>query len=419
MKKNSVARRSNTLSTLALCIATTILSVATSATAQDRVQTNASNDSLTVSDGKIEKSGFILLTSTTGFMAREILALGAAQPSDEQVLSAPSSALAYAEIDGLDFKDIEKIENIKFLVAIGTPLLLESDSWNVNQLHAAVEAIFPGTDTSKLHNTGVLIRKTQGNSVSVEDTDFTPTQLMAGIPVEKTTEYTHGWSESLSEATAIHWSVRFAAKAYDGAPTDDLWTIEDNTNVYDIWRKKSDYKRCVVAWRGSSSYGDWIRDIQSMTLKQVPRVPIDNTAGSGFVDRLDNTDGNIRYDLKRLGCTLTTITGHSLGGAMAHVHTLQLMHDPDLSVYEMRAYNAARAFGSTAYNTFRNKLSDLSGGIGIYCRSGDPVNPVPLGLYRGGVAKSPYYGCTYWGAYKSIFNPISNHALNHWTTEIN
>nr|WP_281722219.1 hypothetical protein [Nitrosomonas nitrosa] len=310
----------------------------------------------TQNQSNTKSSGIVMLTTSRGFIAREVLALGAKQPTDDEVLAAPSSALAYAEVDGFDLSDYDAIERIRFLTSIGTPVLLESDTWNVAWLHEVVGTIFPGAQTQKLHNTGVIIRHVSGSSVSVEDADFTPVQLMAGIAPERTAEATNGWSSSLEKGTSpIHWTVRFAAKAYETSPTDSSWRLRYNNNVVDVWTQNSSPTNCLVAWRGSDSFGDWIRDIQSVTTKQIPGTPSGNKSGTGFVDRLANLDDLVRDALFDWNCNRVTVTGHSLGGAMSHIHTLQLMYDPDYDIAGMRAYNAARAFNSTAYTTYRSR----------------------------------------------------------------
>ncbi|MGE4070003.1 MAG: hypothetical protein AB7E72_02410 [Lysobacterales bacterium] len=382
-------------------------------------QTTSAKEPGSINQSSSKSSGIVMLTTSRGFMAREILALGANQPTDDEVLASPASALAYAEVDSFDLSDYDAVEHIRFLASIGTPLLFESDTWNIAWLHEVVGTIFPGAQMQKLQNTGVIVRQVSGATVSVEDADFTPVQLMAGIAPEKTAEATNGWSSSLEKGTSpIHWTVRFAAKAYETSPTDSSWRLRYNNNVVDVWTQNSSPTNCLVAWRGSDSFGDWIRDIQSVTYKRIPGTPVGNNSGTGFVDRLANLDDLVRDALFDWNCNRVTVTGHSLGGAMSHIHTLQLMYDPDYDIAGMRAYNAARAFNSTAYTTYRGKLNLLQDGQGIYCRTGDPVNPVPAGLQKAGPSGSPDYGCTYWGARKSLINPIANHSLTHWSTEL-
>ncbi|MGE4073815.1 MAG: hypothetical protein AB7E72_21805 [Lysobacterales bacterium] len=364
-----------------------------------------------------KSSGIVVLTTSLGLMGQEILSHGAKRASDQDVLQAPSSVLAYAEIDGLDFADRNTLESYRLLVSMGTPLLLESDSWNVEHLHEVVKHVFPGANTDKLKNTGVVVRSLEGGGVSVMDADFSPVQELAGIAPESTSEAISGWSEGLEKGSSpVHWTVRFAAKAYETSPSDSSWRLRYNNNVVDVWQSNSSASQCLVAWRGSDDLGDWLRNIQSLVSKQIPRTPSGNSSGAGFVDRLANFDDILLGEFARWGCSRVVVTGHSLGGAMSHIHTLQLMFDTRYTVSEMRVYNSARALNDTAYSSFRNRLSGV--GLGIYCRDGDPVNPVPFGLQRGGPSGFPQYGCTYWGGMKSLFNPSVNHSLSHWSTEL-
>ncbi len=364
-----------------------------------------------------KSSGIVVLTTSMGLMGQEILSHGAKRASDQDVLQAPSSVLAYAEIDTLDFADRNTLESYRLLVSMGTPLLLESDSWNVGHLHEVVKFVFPGASTDKLKNTGVIIRRLDGGGFSVTDADFAPAQELAGIAPESTSEATSGWSERLEKGSSpVHWTVRFAAKTYETTPSDASWRLRYNNNVVDLWQSNSSASQCLVAWRGSDSLGDWLRNLQSMASKQIPKTPNGNWSGAGFVDRLANFDDVLLGEFARWGCTRLVVTGHSLGAAMSHIHALQLMFDSRYTLGEMRVYNSARALNDTAYNSFRNRLSGV--GLGVYCRDGDPVNPVPFGLQRGGQSGSPHYGCTYWGGMKSLFNPTVNHSLSHWSTEL-
>ena len=113
------------------------------------------------------------------------------------------------------------VDNLRFLVSLGTPLRLESDFCNVTHLHEVVHFDFPGASTDKLQNTGVVVRRLEGGTFSVSDADFSPVQVLAGIAPESITEATTGGPESLEKGgSPIHWTVRFAAKAYETTPTD-------------------------------------------------------------------------------------------------------------------------------------------------------------------------------------------------------
>ena len=80
----------------------------------------------TQNQSNTKSSGIVMLTTSRGFMAREVLALGAKQPTDDEVLAAPSSALAYAEVDGFDLSDYDAIERIRVSPASDSNLLTVS-----------------------------------------------------------------------------------------------------------------------------------------------------------------------------------------------------------------------------------------------------------------------------------------------------
>lgn len=412
MKSISTIRKFFRTAKLAVCISATILGLAPANLTAQASSIDEPSDALPVSS-EHKTLGIVMLTVSRGDMASEALALGATQPSEEAVLASAASAasvLAYAEVDSLDLSDLDLTQDIKFMVAIGTPLLLESNSWNTNRLHDVVQTLFPGSDTRQLHNTGVIIRRAKGNAVTVEDADFAKVQVLAGIPEKLNFEEK---PSNVSKA-AINWTLRFAAKAFEATPSDQLWDLRANFDVVDVWENKNEPGYCLVAWRGSSTPGDWIRDIQSQTTKQMPGLGTTIKAGAGFVDRWVNYKARIRNALFVDSCKTFVVTGHSLGGAMAHVHALDALFDPDYDILEMRVFNSARVFNESAYNLFRQNLSKFQNNIGIYCRHGDPVNPVPFGLYRGGTTENDMYGCTLWAAKQNFINLFKNHDLSHW-----
>jgi hypothetical protein len=299
----------------------------------------------------------------------------------------------------------------------GLPLLLESDSWDVAALRNFVHAMFPTADTSDIENTAVLVWKTK-DQITVKNADHMQAQRLAGIPFNQTMEGKLASSAAYAKATRIHWTVKFAEKAFEAAPTDGDYKLIWNNDVVDVWAKKTAPKdKCVVAWRGSNSLGDWLRNLQSQMFVPMAIDGIPANAGkgaSGFVTRLHNLDNDIRRELSANGCKNIIVTGHSLGGAMAQLFTLQLLHNTNFNVTDLRAYDPPRTGDETAQATFQNKQSQLESGYDIYCRNGDPVGPIPLGFVRFGPTTPGEYACTLWAPRVAWFNLPANHDLSLW-----
>jgi Lipase (class 3) len=299
----------------------------------------------------------------------------------------------------------------------GLPLLLESDSWDVAALRNFVHAMFPTADTSDIENTAVLVWKTK-DQITVKNADHMQAQRLAGIPFNQTMEGKLASSAAYAKATRIHWTVKFAEKAFEAAPTDGDYKLIWNNDVVDVWAKKTAPKdKCVVAWRGSNSLGDWLRNLQSQMFVPMAIDGIPANAGkgaSGFVTRLHNLDNDIRRELSANGCKNIIGTGHSLGGAMAQLFALQLLHNTNFNVTDLRAYDPPRTGDETAQATFQNKQSQLESGYDIYCRNGDPVGPIPLGFVRFGPTTPGEYACTLWAPRVAWFNLPANHDLSLW-----
>ena len=364
-------------------------------------------------------TGFMPLTFALGMMGSEIIdhsAKTASAIDDERESS--FVPLAYAEIDSLASGLFpETLDAINASVDRGLPVLLESSSWDVAGLRTFVHSMFPTADTSEIENTAVLIWKTK-DQITVKNADHTQAQMLAGIPFNQTMEGKLAASTALAKATRIHWTVKFAEKAFEATPTDGDYNLVWNNDVVDVWSKKTAPKdKCVVAWRGSNSLGDWLRNLQSQVFEPmaIDGIPVGAGKGaSGFVTRLHNLDNDIRSKLSASGCKNIIVTGHSLGAAMAQLFTLQLLHNTNFNVTDLRAYNPPRTGDETAQATFQNKQSQLESGYGIYCRNGDPVGPIPLGFVRFGPTTPGEYACTMWAPRVAWFNLPANHDLALW-----
>jgi Lipase (class 3) len=203
----------------------------------------------------------------------------------------------------------------------------------------------------------------------------------------------------------------FANNAYQATASDRvigtrLYSVTLNRDVVKVWRSTSNGTTdCIVAWRGSASTGDWLRNIESQfgLSVAVPGEP-NNVAriGHGYASRLST----YKAEVDGVPCNNAySVTGHSLGGAMAEAYSFTIRtKKPNLE-----AYNPARVGNAR----FRTQLVAELGSIAkvkVYCRHIDPVWYVPVGLEHVGNND----GCFYWGPAVSWWNPVANHAMNLW-----
>jgi hypothetical protein len=195
----------------------------------------------------------------------------------------------------------------------------------------------------------------------------------------------------------------------------------------DVWKVKSKLD-CFVAWRGTdptNPFDDWA-DLSSQfrVIANIQNAE-NNTSlkgGKGFVVRLHSYDDTVNNRLRDLRCETIQITGHSLGGAVAQVHGIQLAFNSEFKskLFAVDAWNspnvvntATRALITARFNTLGNLWS-------VNCRRNDMiVNSVPTGLVRIGPASSAHVsGCTYVSPQRSI-NPAGNHSPQFWLDELN
>ena len=153
--------------------------------------------------------------------------------------------------------------------------------------------------------------------------------------------------------------------------------------VYVGYQEKSDV--IIVSFRGTvgTSFKNWWSDLSSIELVDTPRCPAKNCQiGNGFVNAYDALREKLLTALQLLKSTYPSakvhITGHSLGGALAHICAVDLKN----VAIEV---NTVISFGSprTGNDEF---VRQFTGTVGEYWRvthHNDPIVHLPMWVASG------------------------------------
>lgn len=354
----------------------------------------------------------VSLTSTMGDVGFEMFDGRTPRVSLSRLPMNTTDAIVYIDVDSLSL-DRKRTQAILDLARdLGWVVMAESSSWDVPRLHAFLAAYYPGVDTKGLQNVAVRIAADKGHTLV---TDLTPTEaaVEVGIDYLQTTEARALMRSAFGIRAVAPGSnyAWFANNAYQATASNRTlgtryYTVALNRDVVKVWRSTSNGTTdCIVSWRGSSTAGDWLNNIENQFggTVAVPGESSTNTAriGSGYASRLSN----YRSAVNAVACNNTyRVTGHSLGGGMAEAYAFTIRSKrPNLE-----AYNPARVGNAS----FRTQLVSALGTakVEVFCRNLDPVWAVPVGLQHVGSNN----GCTYWGSSVSVINPVANHAMNLW-----
>ena len=146
----------------------------------------------------------------------------------------------------------------------------------------------------------------------------------------------------------------------------------------------------MVAWRGTVVYNlsDIYNDLRSQLSWSAKQIDSDLTStmegGKGFVNRLHAYDDDVAEVLHTNSCGSIDITGHSLGGAVAQLHTLQLYSKYWFSgrVKSIATWNSPNSVTPATRSTWYDDIQSAYYYHSM-CRTHDMlVNPVPTGLKR-------------------------------------
>lgn len=358
-----------------------------------------------------DRTPVVQLTSTIGDVGFEMFDGKTRRVSLSRLPMGTTDAIVYIDVDSLDLGRKQTQAILDLARDLGWVVMAESGSWNVPRLHAFLAAYYPGVQTKGLQNVAVRIAADKGHTLV---TDLTPTEAAVEVGVDylQTTEAkalmrSAFATRAIAPGSNYAW---FANNAYQATASNRTlgtrsYTVALNRDVVKVWRSTSNGTTdCIVSWRGSSTAGDWLNNIENQFggSVAVPGESSSNAAriGSGYASRLSN----YRSAVNAVACNNTyRVTGHSLGGGMAEAYAFTIRSKrPNLE-----AYNPARVGNAS----FRTQLVSALGTakVEVFCRNLDPVWAVPVGLQHVGSNN----GCTYWGGSVSI-NPVANHAMNLW-----
>jgi hypothetical protein len=358
----------------------------------------------------------ISLTKTMGDVGLEIFDGQTKRYSLWTLPKDATDAIVYIDVDSIEWNRKRVQAVLDFAKDMNWVVMAESGSWDVPRLHAFLATHYPGMNTKGLQNVAVRIGWDNGRAVA---TDLAPSEAAVEVGIDYLkTSAGKALSSSLFSTKAIAPGSKyawFADNAYQAtasrrtAEGRDYKVVLDR-DVVKVWKSTSGYfSDCIIAWRGSHTTGDWQRNLQNQfgSLVAFPGAIAgsDIRIGSGYATRLNNYRAAVEAVASNLSCEGNfKVTGHSLGGAMAEVYAYHLRGKGP----ELEAYNPARVGNAS----FRVNLQGMvtPARLKVYCRHGDPVWSVPIGLEHVGSDK----GCTYWGAQVGWVNLLANHAMNLW-----
>jgi hypothetical protein len=325
-------------------------------------------------------------------------------------------AILYIDVDSPQWNTKKTRDALKLARDLGWVVMAESASWNVPRLHAFLATHFPDTNTRGLQNVAVRIGWSNGRA---DATDLTPSKaaVEVGRDYLRTSEGQALVRNTFATKTIAPGSkyAWFANNAYQAtasrrtAEGRDYQVVLDR-DVVKVWKSTSGYfSDCIIAWRGSHTTGDWQRNFQNQfgSLVAFPGALAgsDIRIGSGYATRLNNYRAAVEAVASNASCEGNfKVTGHSLGGAMAEVYAYHLRSRGP----ELEAYNPARVGNASFRVNLQGAVSPAR--LKVYCRHGDPVWSVPIGLEHVGTDQ----GCTYWGARASTLWPLTNHNMALW-----
>lgn len=353
----------------------------------------------------------IALTRTMGDVGFEIFD---GQTKRYTLASLPkdaTDAIVYIDVDSVEMNRKKMKAVLDLARDLNWVVMAESGSWNVPRLHTFINAYAPEAKTQNLQNVAVRISWDNGRAVA---TDLAPDAAAVEVGIDyaqtsagKALLANTFMTKTIAPGSNYAW---FANNAYQATASNRqegtrYYTVALNRDVVKVWKSTSNGTTdCVVAWRGSSTAGDWLTNIENQfgSAVAVPGEPSNSARiGSGYADRLNN----YKSAVNGVACNnVYRVTGHSLGGAMAEAYAFTIRSKAP----NLEAYNPARVGNASLRTQLVSALGSAK--VEVFCRNLDPVWTVPIGLEHVGSNN----GCTYWGAYVSILNPVANHAMNLW-----
>jgi hypothetical protein len=404
-------RKSINVGLMAAGIAASAMAMAGNTIPATQAATTAAKSSTSIV-GK-GRTPVVQVTPILGDVGMELLdgktpSIGLSKLSDKT-----ANAIIYIDVDSLDLSQKRTRALLDLARNKGWVVMAESATWDVPRLHAFLATYYPGVDTRGLENVAVRIASDKARA-RVLVTDLSPAEAAVEMGMDYAdTSQAKAQRElaprmfrqipDTSRAPAYNYAW-FASKAYEGNPpqTHDGFHRIVNKDVVKVYEKAF---HCIVAWRGSTTAGDWLRNIENQFgfAKPIPGDAQDNPAkaGAGYVTRLQNYKDNIPGITT---CRKYSSVGHSLGGGMASLFAYFKGSTAPQYALDVEAFNPARVGNSEFASRFKNRVGHWK----ILCRDGDPVKGVPVGL------KHPADGCTTNAPGAVSGTSVKNHDMKLW-----
>ncbi|GAB4198658.1 MAG: hypothetical protein Tsb002_33780 [Wenzhouxiangellaceae bacterium] len=399
-----------------LTILTSALLLVASSVANAQSSTGAfATDTAIETVPKTTTSSIVVLSDSMGDAGYEMMLSNATRLSDDELQQHSNVIMIYGDIDSLKANK-NTFGIIDQALVRGLPVVLESRHWNVQALHAFTRKYDPDINLEGLQNVAIELTYRDDGTVWAVDTTPSEVAVMAGVPYEKTSESKAYVQLHTSTLAPIHPAAPFAAAAIIDNPGHiGSYILERDRDIYKFWRAHwSGRNYCVVGVRGHTDIERWLRikDIFTVTLV----TPYEGYSGNARIDRdwrlrTDNISLGIRASAYELGCDTINFTAHSLGAPVAINLAFSLYSFiGNTFIDEVVGFNSPRV-GNRAY---RNELHQrLYFDPLHFCRSSDPIWPVPYGLEH--YANGPD-GCTYL-APPTTTHPndlFLNHSMDLW-----
>ena len=336
-----------------------------------------------------------------------------------------SDAVVYANVDeiSLSAQDDPLLLALYAAAATRKRILLESDTWSREQVQAVGDALF-GVDAGHGQDSALMLAEWSGSEWKVRRSYDEIVASLGRVEPEapdvgdaKAVGGTVTMSfADLAQAAYTTTSPVSGYKRYYQA-TDKVVSVFYKDTVFIQDGLTITNRSCVVSWRGSINPEDWYFNIvnffQGWATLANPTFDAFNTSivGKGYDDRFTNAGITVTSKLEALGCEDLTITGHSLGSAMAMYHAWRYSYTQANALFKklnfVRGFNGP-AVGNTAWeNDYKARVVNLSRITATNkCRYGDPFNGLPAGFNQTCQGD--------WGVNVSGSTSFVNHEIKWW-----